>query len=109
MKLTASESLQQVKPEELGRYADIFCQDVVQVVNGGLTFGDNFNAKTLSVTFPSANGTVAVIHGLGRVPAGYMVQSLTANMVIFNGTSGNTAQTLYLQASAAGTASILVY
>ncbi len=108
MKITATSNLQQVKEEELARYTDIFCQDVTQVVNGQLDFS-NFNAKSVSVTFLSANSTVAVNHGLSRIPLGYLVQSLTANMVIFNGTSGNTTSILYLQSSAAGTASLLVY
>lgn len=107
--IQASTSIQQVKPDEVPRFVDIFFQEVIRVVNGGLDFQTNFNCKLLIAAFPAANTQVAVSHGLGRNPAGYIVTSISANIVIFNGSTPSNASTLYLQSSGAGSAGLLIY
>lgn len=106
--ITASPNIQQVKPEQVQEYVDKFCNNVVEVVNGGLDFG-NFNGKSMSVTFSSANVDTAVPHNLGRVVGSYLVLSCSAAMQIYNGTAQSTGAILYLRSSAAGTAQIIVF
>ena len=108
-KIQASTGIAQVKPEEVQRFVDLFCQDVTRVVNGNLDFATNFNAKALSVNFSAANTDVAVAHGLGRVVVGYVQTGASAAMSLYDGSKASTSSTLYLRSSATGTARILVY
>lgn len=108
-KITASPDLAQVKPEDHQRFADLFANDTANTVNGNLDFQHNFNCKLIQVSFPSVNVQVAVPHGLGRVPQGYIVTATSTGMHVFNGIPANTSTTLYLQSSTTGIAGILVY
>ena len=107
--ITASTDMTQVKPEQLAEFVDKFFQDVEQTVNGNLDFKTNINCKLLSVTFSAANSSVATAHGLGRVPAGYIVTSATAALSVYNGSTGNDSTNIYLQASAPGTVGLIVF
>ncbi len=107
--ITESTDMTQVKPEELPKFVDLFFQDVVKVVNGDLDFQTNFNCKLISVTFGSANTDVSVGHGLGRVPAGYIVTGASAATSVYNGLTGNTNSNIVLRASAPATVGLLVY
>lgn len=108
-KITASPKLAQVEPAEFQRFADIFAGDVVDKVNGKLDFATNFNSKFATVVFSGAGVQASVEHGLDRVPAGYIVYGQTTAMSIYNGTSTNTASTLYLLSNASGTANLIVF
>lgn len=108
-KITASPKLAQVEAEDLQRFADIFCSDVVDKVNGKLDFQTNFNGKIVTIVFTGSGVQSSVEHGLGRVPAGYITITQTTAMSLYNGTSTNTASTLYLMSNASGTATLLVF
>lgn len=95
--------------EDLKRFVSQITKSTVDLVNGKITFMDNFDALTISVEFTAANTTVIVPHGLNRIPAGYLVQGLTAALTVYDGNQANTTENIYLQASATGTARILVY
>jgi hypothetical protein len=108
-KVTISSDIDRVSPEDLPRYTAIALDAIIGTINGNLDFQTNFNAKTSSVIFSAANTDTAVIHGLGRVPIGYIVYGTTAAMSIYDGATPSTSQLLYLRASATGTARILIY
>lgn len=108
-KVQASTDIDRVKDDEVKRFVNIALDDIVRVINGNLDFDNNFSAKTLSVTFSSANTEVAIQHGLGRVPSNYIQMQSSAATSLYNGSSANTSSTLYLKASAAATVSILVF
>lgn len=108
-KITASFEFDRADEKEVMRLITIYAEQVAQTINGKLDFASNLNGKALSVTFSSANANVQVSHGLNRVPIGYIVTSLSASMVVYDGTSANTVSTLNLRASAAGTAGVFVY
>jgi hypothetical protein len=95
--------------EELRRFGSQLTKALVDIVNGKITFVDNFDALTASVVFTAPNTTVLVPHGLDRVPSGYMIQSLSAAMIIYDGNQANTTHALYVQSSAIGTANLLIY
>ncbi len=107
--ITASSDMTQCKPEELAKFLDLFCQDVVSVVNGKLDFSTNFNSKLISITFGAANVNTSANHGLGRVPSGYIVTSATAATSVYNGSMPNTSSSINLMASAAATVGLLVF
>lgn len=100
-RITASSDIQQVKPEEVQKYVDIFCQNVVEVVNGKLDFQTNFNSQVLSQSFSAADTDTTIGHNLGRVPFGYLVASKTVSSDIYNGSVSATASTITLKASVA--------
>ena len=93
-------------PEKF-RYVQLFLQAVAAVVNGRLTLAENHLMPSVSVAFTEADTNKTVTHGLGRAPRGYILTGLTANMVIYDGSIGATAQNITLKSSAAGTAKLL--
>jgi hypothetical protein len=108
-KITASADLDKVKPEEIPRYVSILASDIIAQVNGGLDFATNFNQKTVTATFSSANTDTAIQHNLGRVPVGYFSIGQTAALIVYNGTSPSTSSVIYLRASAAGSATLIFF
>lgn len=109
MKINASTAIAQVKPEEVQRFVDIALSQIVQAINGRLTLLDNFDSQILTVTIPTANVDVAVSHGLGRVPQYYVCLGSLAATTLYDGSSANTASTLYLRATVATTARVWVF
>lgn len=65
-----------------------------------------------TVTFPSAT-TIPVRHGLGRPPVGYVVEGLSADARVFDGTIPSSplpsSTHIYLAASAAVTAKLRIF
>lgn len=108
-KVTASADFDRVPEDKLTRYLAIFGDDVLSTLNGGLDFETNFNAKIVTVTFSSTSADVAVTHGLGRAPVGYIPLTLSADMTIYTGSSPGTSSLLYLRSSATGTAKLLIF
>jgi hypothetical protein len=69
-----------------------------------------FVARPITIVeFETADTDVTVDHDLTRVPMGYFVVGLSGNMTVYNGSVGWTAEQLSLRASAAGTASLLIF
>ncbi len=94
--------------EDLRRWAAQMFKDIGKAFNGQITFGDNIQSSRATAVFPGSGADVRVSHGLGRVPSGYIVISSSANITVFNGATANTESELYVQASGAGSATLLV-
>jgi hypothetical protein len=94
--------------EDLRRWSAQMFKDIGSAINGQIAFGENIQSTRASATFTAANTEVRVSHSLGRVPSGYIVISSSANISVFNGGSANTETDLYVQASGAGTVTLLV-
>lgn len=119
--ITATTNIDQVKPEVLQRYVELFCQDVVRVtndiikiINGGLDLRANFSetTKIVNVNFTAADSEVAISHGLGKTPRGYWVTSfgtLTGAASVYNGTSGWTPDTIYLKCTQVVSADVMFF
>lgn len=60
------------------------------------------------VFFTSAGADVNVPHGLGRIPAGYLVVGRSASITVYDGAAPSSADYLVLRASGAGSAQVLV-
>ncbi len=93
--------------KDLMRYVSQFLQDCFNQVNGNLTFQDNISSRVIPVTFPVANATVIVPHGLGRVPLMWTSGSISASSVIYQISQAD-QNNVYLAASAICSAKILV-
>ncbi len=109
MRINASPDIERVEEAEQARYTSIFLTQAVELLNNNLSFADNFNAKIISITFSAADVDTASAHGLGRVPSGYIVLGSSAATQVYDGASANTAQLLYLRASAASTVKVMVF
>lgn len=110
MKVTATQDFSNVQTfEDLRRYSSAAVNSLIAVVNGNIGFSDNCSANLLGVTFVAANTQYSFDHSLGRVPAGYLPASLSANMVLFSGKTQNTVNKIYLQSSAIGNGKVLVF
>lgn len=95
--------------EQIIRYVSIIKDQIYQIVNGKIEFDLNIWSSTVDVTFTAANTEVAVSHGLGRVPTGYILVKSSAATALYDGTTTNTASTIYLKASVAATVKIIVF
>lgn len=93
-KITASSDIQQVKPEDVQKYVDIFCQDVVHTVNGNLDFTNNFACKVLSASFTAANADTVISHNLGRVTSNFIVVAKNVSCDIYNSSATSSSITL---------------
>jgi hypothetical protein len=108
-KIQASPDIAQVKPEEVQRFVDLFCNDVTQTVNGNLDFSTNFNCRVVTATFGAANTDTAVSHTLGRAVAGYFPVSKSVAMDVYSGSKASTTSIIYLKSTAAGSATLVVF
>ncbi len=107
--ITASTDITNVKPEELPKFVDLFFQEVVQAINGGLDFQTNFNCQLLSITIGVANADTTLAHNLKRVPSGYIVTSASAPTSVYAGSIANTSSSITLRADRAATVGLLVF
>lgn len=94
--------------EQLQRFVSQDIQAIVGVVNGRLSLTDNLQTSLVTVTF-TGTSTVQVPHTLGIVPTGYIPVKLSADIRVFDGVGENTRQDIYLKASGAGTATLLIF
>lgn len=95
--------------EDLRRYTSQALDEIVGAINGRISLSDNVQATIKSVTFSGANATVSVDHGLGTSPSGYFVVGLSTAITVFDGNRSSDSANLYVQASGAGTARLLIF
>lgn len=108
MKVRASPDVSNLPDlDQVKRFATIVLREITDVLNGQITFVDNIRQEIHSVTFDAADTDVSVSHGLGRVPTGVVVLGLTAAMIVYDGSTGNTVDAVYLRSSATGTARVM--
>lgn len=109
MRLTTVQSISNLKDaQELSRYLAPFVEDVTRILNGNVSLLDNVKGFLVDVVF-STVGTVQVRHTLKTIPSGYIVVKRSADVQVFDGSSENTDQFLYVQASAPGTVRLYVF
>lgn len=97
-------------PTEMPRFTAINFDVIATQLNGNLEFGPNIKASTTVVVFPAASQVVAVPHTLGRTPTGYLVvkQDVAGSVLTSETTNQWTANVIYLNASAAMTATLII-
>jgi hypothetical protein len=68
------------------------------ILDRGISFDDNVDCRRVSVTSHATPGTeFSVTNTLGKVPVGYIVYGQNAAGNVYDGTTANTATTLYLK------------
>lgn len=109
MKITAAADVSNVKGDDITRFVSAFLTQIQDIVNGNLSFGDNIKAQVVSANFTAANAQIQIGHTLGKAPIGYILVGSSVAMSLYNGTSANTDQLLYISSTAVGSASVLVF
>lgn len=111
MKLTLQKNVSNLTDvKELGRFVQIAFDDIENIINGNIEFGQNINAKQIDVSFPSADTDTPFKHGLGRLPTGFLVVGADSPAIIYNSPTTNTTDIIYLRCNAAGpNMKVLVY
>lgn len=111
MKLTLPRNVSNLKTvEELGRFTQIAFDDIDNVLNGNVEFIENISVKKIDCLFSQANADTVFQHGLGRTPAGFFVVGLDVASIIYNATTANTTDLIYLRSSIANVnAKVMVY
>jgi hypothetical protein len=95
--------------EELRRYVSQMVKSIVEIINGNVDLVDNCATSIVTVNFSAASTTVQVAHTLKRLPQGYIVTQSSAGISVFDGNKSNTDSHVYVQASGAGTVTLLVF
>ena len=68
------------------------------ILDGGILIDDNVDASRVAVVSHATPGNeFSVSHGLGKVPLGYIVTGQESAGSVYDGTTANTNQTLYLK------------
>jgi hypothetical protein len=70
---------------------------LVQALNLGLLFSDNFDADIISSTI--GGGDTEIPHTLKRVPSGYLILSRDQAGIVFDGVTAWTSSSIYVKAS----------
>ena len=96
--------------DDVVRYLNEQDENLDSMLNSGLSFKDNFNAKTVSYTSnasPDTEDTVA--HGLGKVPIGVITVEIDKGGVVYKSATYDKTN-VYLKCTVAAAAiKILVY
>ena len=103
--LQQSTELVDVPDKEKWKYCQLFLQGVKSKLNGGIQT-INSNVTKVACVFTATDTDTTINHGIGRVPRGYRVVSLSAAMIIYDGTIAATNSTITLKSSAVGTAQV---
>lgn len=107
-KVTNSTQLQRVPDDRKWTYTSILFQQIQDILNNGILFGDNLNGQIKTVSFNAANTDVFVAHDLNRVTQYFIVLNLSAAMIVYKGSQANTVQGSFLRSSAVGTADVFL-
>lgn len=92
--------------EDLRRFVSIALTDIATQINGKLIFGQNVSAQVIPVTL-ALNTPTQVPHSLGRVPLMWVAGSFNTSANVWE-TQGPSDSSLYLEADANVTLSVLV-
>lgn len=96
--------------EMLRSRTSVLFNGIISLLQGKLSFADNFNCANIWVTFVSS-GETKIKHSLGFVPTGFLVIDMASNtyQTVYRGTSSWTNEYLYLVSTAGYQARILIF
>lgn len=109
MKLQLPEISQIETLTDFKRFVSIITSSIQSVINGNLSLGDNMSLQFITVEFNASGTQVVSSHGLKRVPAGYIAVGMSAPCIVYDGSTTNTTDQIYLKANAASIVRLLIY
>lgn len=81
-----------------------FMGELSGILNGGVTFADNFNAQIITISDTGvADAQNTVTHTLQRVPIGFIVLNRNKGGVMYDAGTAWTTTNLYLKCTTANT------
>lgn len=96
-------------PKEFMRFVSNIISDIVNVINGKLEFDQNIISQTVDVTFDAINTDQAISHNLNRNNLKYIVCKKDQVCSVFNGTTSNSNNTIYLQCDQTAKVSLILF
>lgn len=110
MKVRARSDLSNIKDLDthIARTSEVM-SDVVDALNGKVDFQSNIQNQMVNVNFTAINTDLAINHTLGYVPTGYMRHGGTNTGNLIDGKTPWTKTTIYLQATATGAVSVMIF
>lgn len=92
-------------------WADLseFNKSVYDILFNGILFSDNFDISLRNVTITTANVEFSVLHGLERIPVGYLLISSSASINLYDGDTAWTKESIYLKGSATGSGKVYIF
>ena len=90
-------------------YLSQLLNQMQSIINGRISLTDNCYTQLISAQFKSANTNQAFPHSLNKIPTGYILVGAQAATNLYDGTQGNSVNTIYLRSTVATTARILVF
>lgn len=107
MRVTASPDLSSIEDlEGVKRYSSQFQGQVKEALNGNIST-DNLRCFVTQLNFTAANTEARVSHRLGKIPVGYW-KIMGPDVRLFDGGTQPTENEIYIQATGAGTVTVLV-
>lgn len=86
---------------ELNRMA----YNLVAILDGGISLSDNVDADVITFTSNAAPNTEdAIAHGLGKIPAHFVVTSIDKGGVVYKSATAATSTHIYLKTTVASAA-----
>jgi hypothetical protein len=95
--------------DQLSRFMSLLAGNLDIILNGGITFADNFKGQVVECSFSAANMDSSFPHQLGRSPTGYLSLGQNAALIVYDGTNALQPQTITLRSSAIGTAQVFIF
>jgi hypothetical protein len=95
--------------DDLKRFISQVMNQITTIFNNRITFADNFDGKSVSVSFTQSGVDTAVVHGLGRAAIGYFIINASAPMSLYNGSIASNDSILFLRSNNTGSATIMVF
>lgn len=95
--------------DELVRFLSPFINNLQSVINGNLEFTSNFKAILLDTKFSTANLNTGIAHTLGRVPLGYINVGSNVATQLYDGSSPNSADFIFLRSTVVSNVKLLIF
>lgn len=103
------DTLNLTTPEELARFVSNALKEIQQIINGNISFQDNFRGKIVDFNFTATNTDTRIVHGLGYVPSGYIVVQTNVGVVVNDGSIQTTSTDIWLKGNAISSGKILIF
>jgi hypothetical protein len=95
--------------DDIKRFISNTITQIINIVNGKITFKDNFDGVSVGASFTAANTDTPVVHNLGRNAIGYILVTASAAMSVYTGSQAGNTTTIFLRSNNPGSATILVF
>lgn len=94
---------------EFMKYCSQLIGNMVDIINGRLSFGDNVQSQEIEVSFTTANTDIAITHKLNKTGVKYWPVVKSKACDVFTGSRAQTNNTIYLQCTQVATVTLELF